>query len=106
MSYEYPFDDDREVTVGDLRILQHTLLIMASLLIGYVFFGVWVFLWFTEPLASVAVLPLFGFFMGYAWVHTVDGRLRYLVGKVREFDSPALSQAEFGRDISPTRGDD
>jgi len=111
MSYEYPFDDDREVTVGDLRILQHTLLIMASLLIGAAVACMSLSLGIIldtlgEPLSGLYWIAAGVLLMGAIWVNVTDGLVRRFVGFFMEFKSPPLEDAKFGRENDTIRGDD
>ncbi len=108
MSYEYPFDDDREVTVGDLRRILQVLKVMFACFAGYVFYALGVVAYLAgHSFGTLLFMLAFVFFMGEAWVRASDGRVRKLYSRFREFDAPPLSVGELGmsREALP-RGDD
>jgi len=108
MSYEYPFDDDREVTVGDLRRILQVLKVMFASFLGYTFYALAIVAMLRgQRLAAYVLMLPFVFFMAEAWVMVTDGRVRALYSRFKDFDSPALSVGELGQSRELlTRGDD
>jgi len=108
MSYEYPFDDDRDVTVGDLRRVLQFLKVMFASFVAYVFYALGV-VTYVSGFTYGTLLSMLAFllFMGEAWVRTSDGRVRNLYSRFRDFGSPPLSVGELGQSSKPVlRGDD
>lgn len=107
MSYEYPFDDDREVTVGDLRILQQSVVYMLIAGVAFMFFSLGIILdTLGEPLSGLYWIGAGLFFLAFVWVNVKDGYLRKFVGFFWKFDSPALEGSKFGHRNERVRGDD
>ncbi len=107
MSYEYPFDDDREVTVGDLRVLFQEIRLLGCYSIALVLL----------TFCLVAVAADYVLLSLVAWIGSLlvtilafaiwrDGFSRRLVEVFKELDTEPLTDRRIGERQTSARGDD
>lgn len=109
MSYDKSLYDDSEVTSGELRAVQHSVVLATMLIMCVVGTTGW---YLTEllapetPLASVpfAFMAIPSLLIAYSML--VDGYVRRVVGLVFDFDTEPLASFKFGERSNPEVADD
>ena len=107
MSYKYPYDDDRDVTVGDLRLLHQRLqgfIMMTAAMVFIVFSAVAIS---AGMIALAFVAWICGTLIGLL-VHATfsDGIVRRLVSRVKTLETEPVGDRRFGERTKDVRGDD
>ncbi len=107
MSYEYPFDDDGEVTVGDLRMLQQSLLYMLLAAVACMSLSLGIILdTLGEPLSGLYWIAAGVLLMGAIWVNVQTAWFEDSWVFLHGIQEPAVGDAKFGRENDTIRGDD
>lgn len=109
MSYEKSLNDDREVTVGDFRILEGVIQLWVLMICALLYWLGSLIAFVSGSTFGAISLVLFSLvFAGFAWATMYEGWVRRVYSLLYDFETEALNGAEFGqpRESSAAGGDD